>query len=645
MTMAQHQAEATRASQHRVPLLDIAGPMLRAIIWAVIGFIAGAWLIMLTGAGGFASDRAVSLGFVFATAGWILGGGAWEAAVKPAFGGARRWDEGTGLARYFRFNTDHKVIGLQYLVTSAATFLVAGLFAMVLRYELLNPQLTFPTTAQGYNEAFSVHGSLMLFAVSVVAIVGGFGNYFVPLLIGAEDMTFPRLNGLSWWFLVPGIMAILLSPFVGGFQTGWSGYAPLSAMDATGQSLYFLGVFMLGTSSLLTAINVIATVVWLRAPGLTWGRLPVFVLAMLATSILNLLWVPEVGVGMIFGLLDRLVPTHFFSGTTGLPLLWQDLFWLFGHPEVYIIMLPAWGIWLEIIPVMARKTLFGYRWVIAGLVGVVLLSSVVWTHHMFTNVSDDRLIPFMSTTELISVPTGFMYIAAIGTLWQGRIRLTTPLLLVLMSMFNFMLGGLTGVFLADVPLNFQLHNTYFVVAHFHYTIMGGMVFAWFAGLYYWFPKFTGRMYNEFWGKVNAWWMFAAFNLTFFTMFVSGIDGMNRRIAIYMPYLEGLNRWTSVWAFVLGLGFVIPLVNFLYRWARGPRAAANPWGGKTLEWQTTSPPPHENFAQTPVVTSDFYAYGRVAPEPLAFTVEPDERETLAALSAAHDADGTPKGDDR
>jgi cytochrome c oxidase subunit 1 len=295
-------------------------------------------------------------------------------------------------------------------------------------------------------------------------------------------------------------------------------------------------------------------------------------------------------------------------------------------------MLPAWAIWMEVIPVMARKTLFGYRWVVAGIAGVVLLSSVVWTHHMFTDVSNDRLIPFMTTTELISIPTGFMFLAAIGTMWQGRIRLNTPMLLVLMSMFNFLLGGVTGVFLADVPVDLQLHDTYFVVAHFHYTILGGMVFAWFAALYYWFPKYTGRMYNELWGKVFAWVIFFAFNLTFFAMFLAGINGMNRRIATYLPYLSGLNVWISIWAFVLGLGFFIPLVNFIYCWVRGPKAPANPWGGKTLEWQTSSPPPHENFEEEPVVKSDFYSYGNVEPEPEMFRVKPRE---VAAVSTAQE----------
>lgn len=585
-------------------------PMLRAILWAVIGFMIGAWAMAFVIGSDLFAELPVTIGYLLATVGWVLGGGAWEGWVLPWFGRASTWDEGHGLASYFRFNTDHKVIGLQYFWAAIFAFGVAGLLAMAMRIELMSPSLSFFASNKDYNTAFSIHGTLMLFAVSVVAIVGGLGNYFVPLMVGADDMTFPELNGVSWWFVLPGVVAVLLSPLLGGFQTGWTGYAPLAAMDAPGQDLYYLGVFMLGLSSLLTAINVIATTLYMRAPGLTMRRLPVFVWSMLVTSVLNLIWVPVIGVAMVMGLLDRLIPTNFFSAE-GLPVLWQDLFWLFGHPEVYIIMLPAWGMWLEIIPVFSRKSLFGYGWVLAGFLGVVVLSSYVWTHHMFTTTADIRLIPFMTTTELISIPTGFMYIAAIGTMWQGRLRLRTPMLYILMSMLNFLIGGFTGVFLADVPADFQLHNTYFVVAHFHYTIIGGMVFAWLGATHYWFPKYSGRMYNETIGKLAAVVIFISFNATFFAMFISGIQGMNRRVGVYMSYLTDINTWTSLWAFLLGFGFFIAFLNILVAWMNGKRAPANPWGGTTLEWQTSSPPPHGNFDKQPVVTEDFYLYGREA----------------------------------
>jgi len=591
-------------------LFDGLYPMLRAVLWAVIGYVIGAWLAALSTGANLSADIPVTIGFLLATAGWVLGGGAWEGWVLPWFGNPSTWDEGHGAARYFRFNTDHKVIGLQYVWAAIFAFGVAGLLAMMMRIELMSPSLSLFSTNKDYNTAFSIHGTLMLFAVSVVAIVGGFGNYFVPIMVGADDMTFPKLNGVSWWFVVPGVVAVLLSPLIGGLQTGWTGYAPLAAMDAPGQDLYYLGVSMLGLSSLLTAINVIATTLYMRAPGLTIRRLPIFVWSMLVTSVLNLIWVPVISAAMVMGLLDRLIPTNFFSAE-GLPVLWQDLFWLFGHPEVYIIMLPAWGMWLEIIPVFSRKSLFGRGWILAGFLGVVLLSSYVWTHHMFTNTADNRLIPFMTTTELISIPTGFMYIAAIGTLWQGRLRLRTPMLYILMSMLNFLIGGFTGVFLADVPADFQLHNTYFVVAHFHYTIIGGMVFAWLGATHYWFPKYSGRMYNETIGKLAAWTVFIGFNATFFAMFIAGAEGMNRRVAVYMDYLSGINMWTSLWSFLLGIGFFVAFLNILIAWISGARAPADPWGGTTLEWKTSSPPPHENFETPPVVTQDFYLYGKEA----------------------------------
>jgi cytochrome c oxidase subunit 1 len=591
-------------------ILDAALPMLRALLWGVSGYIIGAWITALIVGAGFANERAVTVGYALGVTGWVLGGGAWEGWVLPWFGRPSTWDEGHGAARYFRFVTDHKVIGLQYLWAAIFTFGSAGLIAMAMRIELISPQLSFFSSNQGFNTAVGIHGTLMVLAVAVVAIVGGFGNYFVPLMVGAPDMTFPKLNGVSWWFVLPGVFAILLSPLLGGFQTGWTGYAPLSAQDAPGQDLYFLGIAALGLSSLLTAINVIATTLYMRAPGLTMRRLPVFVWAMLVTSVLNLLWLPVVTVGMVMGLLDRIIPTQFFTAG-GQSVLWQDLFWLFGHPEVYVIMLPAWGMWLEIISVFSRKTLFGYKWVIAGFFGVMVLSSFVWAHHMFTTTADVRLIPFMTTTEVISIPTGFVYIAALGTLWQGRVRLKTPMLFILMSVLNFLIGGFTGVFLADVPADFQLHNTYFVVAHFHYTIVGGMVFAWLGATYYWFPKFSGHMYNETIGKLSAWVIFVAYNATFLAMFVSGFEGMNRRVAVYPSYLHGTNEWTSVWAFVLGLGFFVAFLNIVISWFQGAPAGDNPWGGTTLEWQTSSPPPHENFHKEPVVSKDFYLYGQEA----------------------------------
>ncbi|MBE3557103.1 MAG: cbb3-type cytochrome c oxidase subunit I [Firmicutes bacterium] len=613
---AQHTGEKEESAPQHRPSLP---PVLRGMVWGGIAFALLNFFVIAIQRpeyGALVSEVSVSVGMGGALIGWLLGIGGYETWLLPWFGRPAAWREPEGWQRYFSFSTDHKVIGIQYLITATGTFLVAGMVAMAMRYNLMTPSLNLFPTSVAYESAVSIHGTLMLFAVSVVAIVGGFGNYFVPLMIGAKDMVFPRLNGISYWLIPFGVLTILLSPLLGGFVTGWTGYEPLAARSPSGQIFYYIGVFTLGLSSLLTAVNVIATTVFLRAPGVTWGRLPMFVWAMLVTSLLNLYWVPSIGTTFILGLLDRLVPTDFF-GQGGLPLAWQSLFWLFGHPEVYIIMLPAWGIWLEVLPVFARKTLFAQRWALIGFIVIMLMSNLVWAHHMFTDMGNAEMIPFMLFTELISIPTGFMYLVALGTMWRSRIRLTTPMILVLMSLFNFLIGGLSGVFLADGPVNLAVHDSYFVVAHFHYTIIGGMVFAWLAGMYYWLPKITGHAINEVWGKINAVAIFIGFNATFGQMFLAGMHGMNRRIALYPAYLAHQNLWISISAFVLGAAFASTMVNFGIAWVRGRQVGANPWDAKTLEWKTASPPPKENFEEIPVVTEGFYGYGNAGAEPEIF----------------------------
>ncbi|MBX6350422.1 MAG: cbb3-type cytochrome c oxidase subunit I [Clostridia bacterium] len=581
-------------------------PLLRAVVWAAVGYLLGAGATVGLAGGSFLDDLPVIVGYAVALLAWILGIGGWEAFVVPWFGGPYRLDEGTGRSRYFRFNTDHKVVGIQYLVTALATLLLAGGLAMLMRLELMHPGFQVFGGPEMYNQVVSLHGSLMIFAVAAVGIVGGFGNYVVPIMIGAEDMAFPRLNAVGYWFVPMGVLAFLSGPLLGGWESGWTAYAPLSDTDGTGQVAAVLGILTLGISSVTGGINLLATVHHMRAPGLDWRRLPVFVWSMVVTAVLNVAFVPFVGTAMVLVALDRVAGTNFFT-KDGLPLVYQDLFWIFGHPEVYILILPGFGIVLELLPVFARKTLYGYRWIVGGLLAVMLMSMTVWDHHMYTTgISNARLVPFMTTTELISVPTGLVYLAALGTIWGGRIRLTTPMLFALGFLFNFLIGGLTGVFLADVALDFQMQDTFFVVAHFHYTIMGGMVFALMAGIYYWFPKMSGRMYNEALGKVHFWWMFLAYNATFLPMFWAGVLGMNRRVADYLPYLEPVNEWVSVAAFTLGASFLLPAVHLVYVWARGPEAAMNPWASRTLEWTIPSPPPKENFREAPAIV-DFYDY--------------------------------------
>ena len=356
------------------------------------------------------------------------------------------------------------------------------------------------------------------------------------------------------------------------------------------------------------------TIIRMRAPGLTWSRLPIFVWAALLTAILGMIFTQFVGVAMLMVVMDRVVGTGFFDAAAGgSPLLYQHVFWFYSHPAVYIMILPAFGLTLELLSHFSRKPLFAYKWAVGGMIGITGMSAIVWAHHMVTSGMPDALRgPFLASTELISIPTGLIFLSAIGTIWEGSLRLRVPMLFALGVLFNFLIGGITGVFLADVPADIQLHDTYFVVAHFHYVILGGGIFGLFAAIYYWFPKITGRRMSERLGKVHFWWMLVGFNVTFLPMFLLGLQGMNRRIADYLPALEDTNRVVSLAGFFLGASFVVFLWNFIWSWMRGERAEANPWECRTLEWHTSSPPPHHNFDFEPEVIGHPYDYGVDAP---------------------------------
>jgi cytochrome c oxidase subunit 1 len=566
---------------------------------AIVGLVAG------RPAGG---EFLLTTGYLVGLAGWLLGVGLWDAWARGWVGLPLRHLPDHTWRRYFRFTTDHKVIGVQYLVTFMVLFVLAGALALVMRVELASPGPTVMGAAT-YTHLMSLHGIIMI-AVAVATIIGGLGNYLVPLMIGADDMAFPRLNALSYWLVPPVAVLLVATFFAGGFDTGWTAYPPLSVVNASGQVLFNLAVITFGLSSILGGINFLATIATLRAPGMTWRRLPVFVWSIFAASLISLTATQFLAAGLLMVLLDREAGTAFFAAARGgMPLLYQHIFWFYSHPAVYIMILPAFGVALEVVTHFSRKPLYAYPWVVGGFLGIVGLSFVVWAHHLYTSGMREALLgPFMATTELISIPTGLVFLAALGTLWMGRLWLRTPMLFALGFLFNFLIGGVTGIFNADVPTDLHLQDTYFVVGHFHYTIVGGMIFALFAGLYYWFPKITGRMYDERLGRLHFWWMFLAYNATFLPMFWVGAQGMNRRVADYPASLGAVNLWISAMAFVLGASVVVFLYNLVAAWVRGPVAGANPWRARTLEWQTASPPPEGNFVHPPQVVGDPYDYG-------------------------------------
>ena len=587
-------------------------PVIRGIIWGIVAFLVGAVLTAIVraamGLAPWVFGPVFTVGYFFGFTGWLLGVGVWDTWLREYLGMEPRPFKAEGWRRYFGFNTDHKVIGIQYGVTFVFMFLAAGLLAMLMRFELMRPGRDIMDFAE-YNRIMSLHGFMMIL-VAVTAVPGMFGNYFVPLMIGAEDMAFPRMNALSYWIWPPAAFLLLLSPFFGGWDTGWTGYPPLAITNADGQLLYNLAFFTGGLSSIVGSVNFLTTIITMRAPGMTWGRVPIFVWSIFFTSVMSLTATQFVGVAMIMNLLDRIAGTAFFDPVQGgVPLAYQHIFWFYSHPAVYVMILPSLGIMLEVLAHFSRKPLFAYRWAVAGFAGITALSFTVWAHHMFTSGMPEVLhVPFMATTEAISVPTGLIFLSALGTIWQGKLRFKTPMLFALGMLFNFLIGGLTGIFNSDLPVDMQLHDTFWVVSHFHYTILGGGIFGLFAGIYYWFPKMTGRMYDERLGRIHFWLMFVFFNLTFLPMAWLGLNGMNRRIGDYPPQLGGVNAFVSMMAFVLGASFLIFVYNMVVSWVRGHVAEANPWGVRTLEWATSSPPPEHNFPHVPEVLGGPYDYG-------------------------------------
>jgi cytochrome c oxidase subunit 1 len=501
---------------------------------------------------------------------------------------------------------DHKKIGIMYIANSFFFFFLAGILALVMRSELAVPGLQF-LDDRTYNEAFTMHGTIMIF-LFVVPVLAGFANYVVPLQLGAPDMAFPRINALSFWLLpVGGLMIMSGYLFGGAAAEGWTGYTPLSSAysPGPGTDLWLIGLILVGTASILGSVNFIATIFKMRAPGMTLFRMPIFVWTVLVTMTLILLATPVLTAGLIALFIDRNYGGSFFEPSAGgNPILWQHIFWFFGHPEVYIVILPAMGVVSEVLPVFSRKPLFGYRAFVVACVGLVILSFSVWALHMFT--TGVVFLPFFSfMTALIAVPTGVKMFNWIATLFRGSISLTTPMLFALGFISMFLIGGISGVMLAEPPIDFHLQDTYFVVAHLHYVFFGGSVMGVFAALYYWFPKMFGRRLNETLGKTHFWLMFIGFNLAFFPMHMLGIQGMPRRIADYSPDAGWtlLNIISTVGAFTIAISILPLMLNVVATFINGERVGDDPWEGNTLEWATTSPPPVYNFDRLPPIRSE------------------------------------------
>jgi cytochrome c oxidase subunit 1 len=531
----------------------------------------------------------------------------------------------SGLLKWMT-STDHKVIGLSYMITAIVIFYLAGLMALGVRIQLASPTSSFVTLGQ-YNELFTMHGSLMLYLFAGPFAFGGLANYIVPLQVGAPDMAFPRLNALSYWLYLGGSVTMLMGFFVAGGAANfaWVAYAPLSNVTnspGAGADAWIMSLALTGFSAIFTGVNLVATIFYLRAPGMTMFRMPIFTWNMLVTGILILIAFPVLTAAVVLLVADRHFGTHIYTvvGCTttataghpavadptacGSPVLWQNLFWFFGHPEVYILALPYFGIATEVFPVFSRKPVFGYKGMVFATMAIAALSTGVWAHHMFT--TGVVLLPFFSLLSLlIAVPTGIKFFNWIGTMWRGQLQFTTPMLFCIGFLFAFLMGGVSGVMLASPPIDFFTHDTYFVVAHFHQVLFGTTVFAGFAGLYYWYPKMFGRMLNERLGKAHFWVMFVGFWVTFMPQYIVGLKGMPRRVATY-PTNLGWHSWnfvSTVGAFIIAASFAILLVNLWTSWRRPVPAGNNPWDAHTLEWFTTSPPPHHNYTHLPPIRSE------------------------------------------
>ncbi len=560
------------------------------------------------------TEPAWVLGAVFGSVGFLIGVGAFNDWVKVALGEEvhETHEADPSLpswTRYYNFSLDHKVIGVQYAVTCLIMFSFAGLFALIFRTELIQTGLQY-MTADFYNTMMSLHGIVMIMAILLG--LAAMMNYLVPLMIGANDMAFPRLNAFAFWINVPSGIALLSSIFLGGFDTGWVGYPPLSVRAPLGMQMFFLGVYLFGLSSILGALNIIATIVRCRAQGMTPFKMPIFVWTALATAIISLTATQLIALSFQMVMFQRLLGMGFFDPAKGGDvILFQHLFWFYSHPAVYVFVLPGLGMISELLPVFTRKPLFGYKWVALSSIAIALVGFFVWAHHMFTSGMQEFLrVPFQYSTLLVAVPTGVKFFSWVATLWRGKISFETPMLFILGAIVVFLTGGLSGPPNGTVATDLHLHDTYFIVGHFHATMFGGFVFPFFAALYYWYPKVTGRMYNERLGQLHFWLLLPGFILQSFGQMFVGLLGMRRRIADYDPSLniEQPNILVTIAGLVIGLSFIIFVFNMLYSAKRGVVSAANPWRSRSPEWLLPTPLPVHNYPQPLEVLGEPYDYG-------------------------------------
>jgi len=514
-----------------------------------------------------------------------------------------------GLKRYFRYTTDHKVVGIQYLVITMVIFGIAGILAMIIRTNLAHKggDLIHP---QAYNSIVGTHGILMIVG-AIIMVTGPFGNYIMPIMIGARDMAFPRLNALSFWLIVAAAVPLIWGQFIGGISTGWTAYHPLAGQSPLGMNGYIMYICIFALSTMVAGANITTTVVKMRAKGMTWNRTPIFIHGVVASVALALPAFPTFFLSQVMSGMDRALGTNFYNpqgGGSG--WLYEHLFWLMGHPEVYVILIPAVAALMEMAPVFTRRPLYSFTVAVVGIAGIAGLSVLVWAHHMYMSGWAPLLnAPFMLTTELISIPTGMLFLVLVGTIWRGRVWVTMPMLSIYALLWNFLIGGVTGIYLSDVPADAAFHGSMYVTAHFHYTLMGAGLTGAIASLVYWFPKMTGRMFD----KKLSWWSFwltqIGFNVTFMGMFAVGLAGQPRRVEAYDLIFSNGNLISTIGAYTIMSGMLVLLAGVLHSWKHGQVAPMNPWQAKTIEWTVPNPVPLENFEVLPEVHEDPYGFGK------------------------------------